>query len=144
MKMSSSAKVSVLSAMFFILCITAHAQENYISISKGGGITGSATVYKLYSNGDLFKGQGLGDIRFTEKSIVKKCARKKFFQQAEKLSLEPFQHPGNIYYSITYAHQGKTVIVTWGAEGHLPPDGAKKLYEDLFTKIETLKFSLIK
>jgi hypothetical protein len=127
--------------LFSFGVLNAQSQESYITISKGGGFTGSATVYKLHMNGDLFKGQGLGDIRFTEKSKMKNRARKKFFQRAEKLSPEAFNHPGNIYYAITYYSKGKTITITWGAEGHTPKDDIKKLYDDLFAKIMTMKFS---
>jgi hypothetical protein len=132
-----------LSAILFLVfgVLSAQSQESIISISKGGGFTGSATVYKLHMNGDLFKGQGLADIRFTEKSKMKNRARKKFFQRAEKLSFESSNHPGNIYYAFTYHRKGKTITITWGAEGHAPKDDVKKLYDDLFAKIMTMKFS---
>jgi hypothetical protein len=132
-----------LSAILFLAVgvLNAQSEESYITISKGGGFTGLATVYKLHMNGDLFKGQGLGDIRFTEKSKMKNRARKKFFQRAEKISIEPFNHPGNIYYAITYYSKGKAITITWGADGYTPKDDVKKLYDDLFVKIMTMKFS---
>jgi hypothetical protein len=146
MKISLSKSKFKLSVILFLALIAtcSYGQENYISISKGGGFTGSATVYKLHANGDLFKGQGLGDISFTEKSGMKSCARKKFFKRAESLIKETSSHPGNIYYSITFSQNGKATTITWGAEGHTPKDDVKKLYDDLFAKIQTLKFSATK
>jgi hypothetical protein len=141
MKISLS-KLELLPILFLTFGLfSVQAQENYISISKGGGFTGSATVYKLHVNGDVFKGQGLGDIRFTEKSSMRNRTRKKFFQRAEKIVLEPSSHPGNIYYSILFSHNGKATTITWGAEGHTPNAEVKKLYDDLFAKIQTMKFS---
>jgi hypothetical protein len=120
------------------------AQEDYISISKGGGVTGSATVHKFLFSGDVLKGQGIGDIRFTEKSFLKRRTRKKFFTRAEKSILESSTHPGNMYYSIMYSHNGKLTTVTWGAEGYTPKEEVKKLYEDLSAKIQVLTFSALK
>lgn len=135
-------KLKLLAILFLAFgLLSAQSQESYITISKGGGFTGSATVYKLQMNGDLFKGQGLADIRFTEKSKMKNRSRKKFFQRAEKLSNEPFNHPGNIYYAIAYYSKEKTITITWGAEGYSPSDDVKKLYDDLLAKILTIKFN---
>jgi hypothetical protein len=88
-----------------------------------------------------FKGQGLGDIIFTEKSSIRRGPRRNFFKRAEKIVLEPSNHPGNIYYSITFSHNGKATTITWGAEDHAPSVEVKKLYDDLLAKIQSLKFS---
>jgi hypothetical protein len=135
-------KPTLLTILFLAFgAFSLQAQENYISISKGGGFTGSATVYKLHTNGDVLKGQGLAEMQFTEKSGMKSCARKKFFKRAESLIKETSSHPGNIYYSITFSQNGKATTITWGAEGHTPKDDVKKLYDDLFAKIQSMKFS---
>ncbi len=119
----------------------AHGQETYISIKSGGGITGSATEYRLYSTGAVMKGKGLGEISFTEKASLGKRTTRKYFKRVAAITFSSFNHPGNLYHTIIYVTDEKSFFNTWGDTEHTPPADSKKLYDDLSGKIKTLKFS---
>ena len=63
----------------FLSCLVSvgYAQESYLLVSSGGGVTGTATVYKITRDGKVMKGQGLGEIAYTEESKLKKMRHKK-------------------------------------------------------------------
>jgi hypothetical protein len=120
---------------------SALGQETYISIKSGGGFTGTATEYRLYSTGAVMKGKGLAELSFTEKASLSKRSTRKYFKRAAAIVFSSFNHPGNLYHTITYVTDGKSVSNTWGDNGHTPPADSKKLYDDLSDKVKTLKFS---
>lgn len=131
-------------SLFLVLAFHAcGAQERYLLVSNGGGVAGTATVYKISSDGKVLKGKGLGEINYSEESKLKKCAARKYFKRAEKLmaSSPDFNHPGNVYSSITLYEQGKENRIAWGDAEHAAPEDAKKLYQKISTRLTTLTFT---
>lgn len=130
--------------LFFLVCIEeSHAQENYLLVTSGGGVTGIATVYKIGADGKVMKGKGLGEINYTDEAKLNKCTTKKYFKRTKALmkSSPDFNHPGNLYSSITLYDQGKESKVTWGDAAHTTPDDAKKLYQKINAKLTRLTFT---
>lgn len=130
--------------LFFIVFARAgHAQERYLLVSSGGGVAGTATVYKISPDGQVLKGMGLGEINYTEEGRLKKCSVKKYFKGAKSLmeSSPDFQHPGNLYSSISLYENGKENKITWGDAGHAVPEDAKKLYQKINAKLTRLTFT---
>jgi hypothetical protein len=102
-------------AVFWSFCALAcYAQESYLLVSSGGGVAGTATVYKIDKDGKVMKGQGLAEIAYTEESKLKKCATKRYFKGA-KAVLKSSPDPA--------------------------PEDAKKLYNKINTALSRLTFS---
>ena len=118
-------------------------QENYLLVSSGGGVAGTATVYKIEEGGKVSKGQGLAEIAYTEESKLKKCAARKYFKQAKAVlrSSPDFIHPGNMYSSLALYDEGKESRITWGHAEFPVPEDAKKLYNKINTAVSRLTFS---
>jgi hypothetical protein len=130
--------------LFFCLVIHAsYAQEKYLLISSGGGVVGTATVYKIHPDGKVLKGKGLGEIKYTEAGKLKKCATKKYFKRAKAAvkSNPEFNHPGNMYSSIAVVEEGKENKITWGDADHAASEDIKKLYEKINTRLSRLTFT---
>ena len=130
--------------MFLSFCVlSSYAQESYLLVSNGGGVAGTATVYKIDKAGKVMKGQGLGEITYTEESKLKKCAAKRYFKQANAVlkSSPDFIHPGNMYSSLALYEEGKENKITWGHEEFPAPEDAKKLYSKITTAVSRLTFS---
>jgi len=120
-----------------------HAQETYLLIRKGGGVTGISDVYKIDLDGKVQKGKGLGEIRYTEESKLRKCRTKKYFRKVKTLlaSYPNFNHPGNLYSSIAFYDQSTERTITWGDPQKDVPDDATDLYQRISTALSKLKFT---
>jgi len=130
--------------MFWSFCVlSSYAQENYLLVSNGGGVAGTATVYKIDKTGKVMKGQGLGEITYTEESKLKKCAAKRYFKHAKAVlkSSPDFIHPGNMYSSLALYEEGKENRITWGQAEFPAPEEATKLYDKINTAVSRLTFS---
>lgn len=127
---------------FLAFFYTGLAQERYLKVTSGGGVTGIATQYKISPDGKVLRGKGLGDIKFTEEGRLKKCRVKKQFKEAERIlaSHPDFNHPGNLYYSIMVFDQGKESQITWGDSEHEVPEDAGKLYIKINKALARLTF----
>ena len=134
-----------LSVCFFVLLIvqTTQAQDKALVIASGGGVAGTATVYKISSDGTVQKGKGLGEITYGEESKLKKCTTRKYFKKAKALMGEypDFNHPGNLYTSITLTEAETEKKITWGAAEQQAPEDAKKLYQKIVAKLSQLTFT---
>jgi hypothetical protein len=128
-----------------LLCLISgsYAQESYLLVSSGGGVAGTATVFKINKDGTVMKGQGLGEIAYTEESKLKKCATKKYFKGAKAVlaSSPDFIHPGNMYSSLALYDQGKESRITWGHAEYPVPEEARKLHSKINTAMSRLTFS---
>lgn len=129
--------------LFFFVAQIVLAQDNFLTISTGGGFAGTATVYKVSLDGKVLKGNGLGQISYTEESKVKKSTIKKCFRKAQALLLSTpnFNHPGNIYYSIAIIEKDKESKITWGDNEHPTPQEATELYQEIITMLSALNFN---
>ncbi|HTE30630.1 MAG TPA: hypothetical protein VK666_09685 [Chryseolinea sp.] len=130
----------------FLLSVafSGRGQERFVTVASGGGFSGAAVVYKIGDDGTVLKGQGIGDnTTFNESAKLKKCATKKYFRKTRSLLSEQqeFNHPGNIYSSITLYENGKEKKMTWGDSAHSTPEKAKKLYGKINASLARLTFS---
>ncbi len=130
----------------FFYSITSHAQEKNITIGSGGGFAGTATVYKITPSGKVFKGKGIGEIKYTECSKIKKALALKYIQlvSEQTQSNEQFNHPGNLYYFMGYAENTTNNKITWGDAEHPVSESIQKLYLEMNTAIRSLRFKPIK
>jgi hypothetical protein len=124
---------------------TVLAQTSFFTVSKGGGITGAATVYKFSLNGKVLKGSGLSPIVYTEETKLKKSKVKKCAKRVQRLltSFPDFNHPGNIYYSIALVEKDKEHKMVWGDNKQPVPDEAMEAYNEIHTVLSQLSFTKI-
>jgi len=129
-------------SLFFLLTQLAWAQDSYLVVSSGGGIAGSATVYKISLDGKVFKGKGLGQVNYDEQGKLKKSKAKKYYRKAKIVTgaSSGFNHPGNLYYSIATVQNGKESKITWG-DAQYPAPQAKNLYLEIIAILTALKFN---
>jgi hypothetical protein len=137
---------STLAYFIFFTSFTASAQDNFITLGSGGGITGAVTSYKITPKGKVFRGNGVGEIRYVECSKVKRSFAKENIASvhSEAKKNAPFNHPGNVYYFIVYHDKGVEYKVTWGDTEHPVPDNVRKLYEIMQKEVSTLPYKPIK
>src|SRR5882762_3741363 len=122
--------------IFVLMIQIAGAQDSFLVVGSGGGVTGSATFYKISLNGTVLKGKGLGHVKYDEQGQLKKSIAKKCYRKAKTaVGASPdFNHPGNLYYSIATLDSGKESKITWGDQEHPAPEKAKDVYQEI-TKI---------
>ena len=125
---------------FSLFSISVQAQERYMTLTSGGGFTGTAIVYKIHNDGTVYKGKGIGEVDFDERARLRKCATKKYFKKTRSLLADHpgFNHPGNIYSSIVLYENGSENKITWGDSA---PEGAKKLYQKINASLGKLTFT---
>jgi len=132
--------IGLLVSLFFHV---SYGQESYLLVGSGGGVAGTATVYKITRDGKVLKGKGLDEIAYTEEAKLKKCTTKKYFKKAKAVlkSTAKFNHPGNLYSSLTLYNEGNEGKMTWGDAAHPAPEDAKKLYQKINEKMARLTFT---
>jgi hypothetical protein len=131
-------------AFFFLISgYTSFAQERYLEVTSGGGITGAVSGYKIRQDGFVLKGKGLREIIYSSEGKLKRCSVKKYFKNAKSLlnAYPDFNHPGNLYFSIVVLDQGKKNQITWGNDTYGIPEGAEKLYEKINKAVARLTFA---
>jgi len=132
--------------LFLLNALILSAQETFITIGSGGGITGIATVYKITPKGKVFKGKGMGEIKYHECSKLKRSEAKENMKLVSRNTKElaPFNHPGNVYYFLTSYDKGVEQTVTWGDSDHPVPDDVRTLYEKIQKQVSGLTYKPIK
>jgi hypothetical protein len=136
-------KKAFLFAIVCCLCsISAFAQDTFVSLGSGGGFAGTATVYKVTPNGLVFKGDGVGDIKFTLCGKIKRSRAKQIIAEVNQQtqSLTEFSHPGNLYYFIALTDHEDKKTITWGDADHPVPAEIKKLYEEVHASVSALEY----
>jgi hypothetical protein len=130
------------SIIFLTLGQFAFAQDNFLMLRSGGGFTGSSNVYRIDKDGRVFRSKGINQIAYAEQAALKKSRTKKYFRKAKKLfkTNSDFNHPGNVYYSISLTNKNAERKITWGDSEHPVPEDIKKLYEQLISIVSTLTF----
>jgi hypothetical protein len=112
---------------------------------SGGGVTGTAIVFKMTRSGEVFKGKGIAEIEYSECGKIKKSvARKLIARVAESMESPAFQHPGNMYYFLTLADSEGEKKVTWGDPGYPAPQKIKTLYDEINAAIVDVRFKPIR
>ena len=130
--------------LFFYSC--GSVSSDFVSVGSGGGFAGTATVYKVTPKGEVFKGGGIGEIKFTQRGKIKKGQAKaiiaKVAEQAR--TTPPFSHPGNLYYFIESTENGAEKKITWGDADHTVPENVKRVYDEVDARVSTIKYKPIK
>lgn len=129
--------------LFILMIRIASAQDCFLVVSSGGGIAGSAIVYKISPDGKVLKGKGLGQVNYGEQSKLKKSTFKTYYRKAKAVvgTSPDFNHPGNMYYSIGTLEKGKESKITWGDHEHPAPKQAETLYEEITKILIALPFT---
>lgn len=132
--------------VFFFCFQRLAAQDDFVMLGSGGGFAGTATVYKICSNGQVFKGKGLGEVMYREKSKIGRSTAKKFFKEvkAHVTTVPDFNHPGNQYYFIGLSEKSSTSRITWGDMEHPIDKEVEKLYQEMTSAITPLTFVPVK
>ena len=129
--------------LFFLMIQIACAQDCFLVVSSGGGITGSATVYKISPDGKVLKRKGLGQLNYDEQSKLKKSIATRYYRKAKMVvgTSSDFNHPGNLYYSIATHENKKVSKITWGDLQYPAPEQAKNLYQEITKILTALTFT---
>lgn len=129
-----------------VSCACSVTQEKFITTGSGGGFAGTVTAYKISGNGEVFRGSGVGEITYTPCGKIRKTEAKKLIKiVADKaLSSQPFSHPGNLYYFLSYTDDDNERTVTWGDANYPLPDDIKKVYDEVNTSISAIRCEPIK
>lgn len=129
--------------LFFLMIQIACAQDCVLVVSSGGGIAGSATVFKIGLDGKVLKGKGSGTVNFDEQSKLKKSVAQMYYRKVKMAvkTASDFNHPGNMYYSIAIFENGKENKITWGDFQYPVPDQPKNLYQEITTVLTSLTFT---
>jgi hypothetical protein len=140
--MKPSSMKFLLAGLFFLTLNLACAQNCFLMVSSGGGITGAATVYKISMDGTVLKGKGLGQVHYDQHSKLSKSKARKYYKKVKQLTdSSTYNHPGNLYYSIAALENDKERRITWGDAEHPVPEEAKTLYQELTTILSGLPFT---
>jgi hypothetical protein len=139
---------NVFLATYFILffAISSYAQVSFVTAGSGGGFSGIANVYKISSDGKVWKGKGTASIQYTECSKIKKKKAQVFIERIsrEVKALGESKHPGNMYYFLSVSENGNETRVTWGDTQQPVPESVKKTYQEVIDAVSTLKYKPVK
>lgn len=103
-----------------------------------------ANVYRITPSGEVFRGKGIGDIKYTECAKIKRAKAKKMIAKvATVVSGANFDHPGNMYYFMTLQENDGEKKITWGDTNNTVPDNIKTLYEEIQAAITGLRYKPI-
>lgn len=139
-------------ATFFVIVTLlfsheARAQDQVVIVGSGGGFTGATTAYKITSKGEVLKGSGVAEIKYTECAKIKKSKAKKIIDEAsrEALLIKEFNHPGNMYsfLSIEKEKEEQTRL-TWGDKNTPAPEKIRQLHADIMKTVGSLRYKTIK
>ena len=120
--------------LLFAGLLAAHAQQGDALIAgSGGGFTGMVTAYKIFTDGKVYMGRGVAEIRYTECAKIRKAKAKKLLRRATQTlkDIAELNAPGNQYYFLATILQGKETKATWGAADGPAPAPLKDLYQEV-------------
>jgi hypothetical protein len=139
-------KIYLFTLITFIFSFTAAAQDTFITLGSGGGFTGNTTTYKVTPKGEVFKGTGIGDVQFSLCGKIKKSKAKQMMTQvADQVSATTsFNHPGNLFYFISYTEDNNVRTIKWGDAEHPIQADVKKLYDEVLASVNGVSFKPIK
>jgi hypothetical protein len=138
---SGIAFASMLTVIGAFFATSVYAQE-YIVLTKGGGVTGNTTVFRISPSGEVAKGSGAIDPAYSEFAKLRKSRAKRYFRKTHALiKNETFNHPGNMYTAIALVNGEKEGKIVWGDASHETPVKATKLYKKIQASLNRLTFS---
>jgi hypothetical protein len=139
----SSRKLSrwLLFAVLAALLVTSAAAQDYLTLKKGGGITGNITAFRISPFGQVAKGSGAIEPEFLEFAQLRKGKAKKYFRKTRALLKEQtFNYPGNTYTEIELSEGGHVSRMVWGDVAHDAPAKARKLVRKIQASLNRLTF----
>ncbi len=139
-------KIYLFTLITFILSFTAAAQDKFITLGSGGGFTGNTTMYKVTLKGEVFKGEGIGDVKFSLCGKIKIAKAEQMITQVadQVTAATSFNHPGNLFYFISYTEDNNVRTITWGDVEHPVQEDVKKLYDEVLASVNGVSFKPIK
>jgi len=142
----SMRNVYLFTLLTFIFYFEVAAQDKFITLGSGGGFTGSTTIYKVTPAGKVFKGVGIGDVPFTHCGKIEKAKAKQMMTSvADQVSAAAsFNHPGNLFYFISYTENNNVKSIKWGDADHPIQEDVKKLYDEMLASVNGISFKPIK
>jgi len=139
-------KIYLFTLITFIFSFTAAAQDKFITLGSGGGFTGNTTMYKVTPKGEVFKGTGIGEVQFSLCGKIKIAKAKQMITQVDDQvsAATSFNHPGNLFYFISYTEDNNVRTITWGDVEHPIQEDVKKLYDEVLASVNGVSFKPIK
>jgi hypothetical protein len=123
------------------LLVSAAVAQDAITITKGGGVTGGVTVFRIDRSGQVSRGSGSIEPEFLEFAQLRKSKTKKYFRKTHALLKEQtFNHPGNTYTAIELVEEGNKGKVVWGDAAFETPSKAQRLYQKIQASLNKLTF----
>ena len=100
-------------------------------------------MYQIGLDGKVLKGKGMGKVNNDEQSKIKKSTAGRCYRKAKMIagSSSDFNHPGNLYYTISILENGKESKITWGDSQYPATQQAKNLYQEITTVLTALTFT---
>jgi hypothetical protein len=133
--------------LFFLCLLCNHARSQdkpSILIGTGGGVTGMATVYRITPSGEVFKGKGINEIKYTECGKIKRSKAKKLIAETTSaISSASFDHPGNMYYFLSLDENDGEKKITWGDVNLKVADDIQTLFDEIQSVVSALKYKPI-
>ena len=124
-----------------IVVMSVHAQD-HITLTKGGGVTGNTTVFRISRTGEVAKSTGTIEPEFSAFAQLRKGKTRKYFRKARALLKDQtFNHPGNLYHEIALVEGDRERKLVWGDTAQRPPAKAEKLYQTMEASLNRLTFS---
>jgi hypothetical protein len=115
--------------------------QDYITLTKGGGVTGNTTVFRISTSGEVAKGSGAIEPEFSEFAQLRKGKTRKYFRKTRALmKAQAFNYPGNTYTAIGLTEAGKEGKLVWGDGTHVTPVKAEALYQKIQDSLNRLTF----
>jgi hypothetical protein len=123
------------------LFVTSAVAQDTITLTKGGGVTGSVTAFRIARSGQVARGSGSIEPEFLEFAQLRKSKTKKYFRKAHALlKKQSFNHPGNTYTAIEIIEDGNKGKMVWGDAAFETPSKAQKLYQKILASLNRLTF----
>lgn len=127
--------------LFIAATVTTAVGQDYIVLTRGGGVTGNTTVFRISGVGEVAKGSGVIDPEFSEFAQLRKAKAKKYFRKTRALLKEySFNHPGNTYKAIALTGSENEGKLVWGDTTHEAPARVRRLYEKIQASLNRLTF----
>ena len=123
------------------MLVTSAVAQDYITLKKGGGVTGNITAFRISRSGQVAKGSGSIEPEFLEFAQLRKSKTKKYFRKTRALLKEQtFNYPGNTYTAIELVEEGNKGKVVWGDAAFETPSKAQRLYQKIQASLNKLTF----
>ena len=137
-------KICFFTLINFVFIFTIAAQDKFITLGSGGGFAGTTTVYKVTPKGKVFKGAGIGDVEFSMCGKIRKTKARQIVKRvADEVTESSFDHPGNLFYFISYTEDNNERTFKWGDANHPVQEDVKKLYDEVLASINGIRFKPI-